>query len=119
VREEFRFHRWLVGEEVYSPLLPAGRLARLCRILRVDLRDAGVGENLPRKDDYEESIIGALRAAWSELEAFQADGPGEQEEVVEAAQQAAQDLISEEKAVALFRSAWACWLRYLPSTGPG
>ena len=119
MREEFRFHRWLAAEEAYSPLLPAGRLACLCRILRVDLREAGIGDNLPRKDDYEESILGALTAAWMELEAFQPGGSGGQEEAVEVAGRAAQDLATEEDTKALFRSAWASWLRYLSSTGPG
>ena len=113
MREEVRFHRWIYLQEIHVVARPAGRLARLCRILKVDLPRASPTGGLPTRNDYLDSILGALTAAWMELETFQVEGEGGPEEVVDVAQSIAKDLIQEAEARKLFRSSWESWLLYL------
>jgi hypothetical protein len=110
MRDEVRFHRWLLRTEEHKSG-PASRLADLCRHLGMDLVDLGLSGRRPEMSDYQEALLGALTAAWMEVEVF--SNGGGQEGVAQAAKAIGDALVPEAEASMLLRSAWRSWLLYL------
>jgi|ETNvirenome_6_85_1030632.scaffolds.fasta_scaffold00900_23 hypothetical protein len=108
MRREQLFHRWLLREGEDHCGAP-GELLTLCQELNVDFHDLVVGR-LPSYSDYEEALLGPLRAAWTEIESFSGS---KEREIEMAARSASDSLVGEEEARVLLRRSWSWWTLYL------